>query len=90
MEETGRKLKSCYLHSLQLAIMHNCDTIAFPNISTGIYGFPKDRAAAIAMKTVLDFLRSDKTIKKVIFVGFDQENFERLLQEHENQAMKSL
>ena len=88
--QESENLKNCYLHSLQLAVAHKCETIAFPSISTGIYGFPKDRAAAIVIKTVLDFLRSDKVIKKIIFVCFDEENFALLQQEHENQATKSL
>ena len=70
------KLGSCYKNSLQLAIRNQCKTIAFPNISTGVYGFPKKEAAIIAVKTVRNFLEADHPIDKVIFVCFDEENFE--------------
>lgn len=67
-------LKQCYVNSLELAIQNNIKTIAFPNISTGIYHFPKDKAAKIALETVLNFHLIEK-FEKVIFVCFDEENF---------------
>ncbi len=70
------KLASAYLNSLKLAVEHNIKTIAFPNISTGVYGFPKDKAADIAIKTVLDFLEQHPEIEEVIFATYDKENFE--------------
>lgn len=69
------KLANCYRNSLRLAVDNNCKTIAFPNISTGIYRFPKDKAAKIALNTVSDFLENDKQIEKVYFVCFDDENY---------------
>jgi len=75
------KLASCYKNSLQLAINNRCKTIAFPNISTGIYGFPKREAAIIAVKTVKDFLQDNQDIDKVAFVCFDEENFEYIQKE---------
>jgi len=69
-------LRSAYQNSLRLAAENGLKTIAFPNISTGVYGFPKNRAAAIAIKTTMDFLKEHPEIKKVVFVCFDQENFE--------------
>jgi O-acetyl-ADP-ribose deacetylase (regulator of RNase III) len=69
-------LHSAYLNSLKLAAENDIHTIAFPNISTGIYHFPKDKAAAIAIKAVKDFLADDKVVEKVIFVCFDDENFD--------------
>ena len=71
-----QELKDCYLNSLQLAVDNKCTTIAFPNISTGVYRFPKDAAARIAVQTVADFLDIDETIGKVIFVCFDEESYE--------------
>ena len=68
------KLADCYRNALSLAVQNKCKTIAFPNISTGVYRFPKAKAAHIAMRTVADFLNSDTTIEKVIFVCFDTEN----------------
>ena len=66
-------LKNCYLNSLKLAVKNNCQSIAFPNISTGIYGYPKDAAAVVAVKTVRDFL-VDNSALEVIFVSFDEES----------------
>ncbi len=67
------KLKSCYLNSLQLAEIHHLNTIAFPNISTGVYRFPKEAAAQIAIETVQAW--KSNHIEKVIFVCFDDENY---------------
>ena len=69
-------LENAYLNSLRLALENEVETIAFPNISTGVYGFPKDKAARIAIKTVTDFLIANDQIKMVYFVCFDQENYE--------------
>lgn len=68
-------LESCYKRSLEVAVQNNCKTIAFPNISTGIYHFPKDLAAKIAINTVIDFLNNNYTVDKVIFVCFSKENY---------------
>lgn len=68
------KLANCYQNSLQLAVENNISTIAFPNISTGIYGYPKMEAAGIAIKTVSSFLQQDSIIQQVYFVCFDEEN----------------
>lgn len=70
-----KKLADCYHNSLALAIKHKCRSIAFPNISTGIYGFPKDKAAVIAVRTITEFLRNDNLLDKVVFVCFDEENY---------------
>jgi O-acetyl-ADP-ribose deacetylase (regulator of RNase III) len=70
-----QKLVSCYQKSLQLAVDYGCKTIAFPNISTGIYRFPKKEAAEIAVRTVTGFLKGSDKIEKVIFVCFDDENY---------------
>jgi len=68
-------LANAYRNSLKLAIENHIKSIAFPNISTGIYHFPKDKAAEIAIKTVKGFLSNYPQIDKVIFVCFDEENF---------------
>lgn len=73
-EEKRVLLANCYKNCLQLALENNIKSIAFPNISTGIYHFPKDKAAQIAIQTVIDF--DDKEmLDKVIFVCFDEENY---------------
>jgi O-acetyl-ADP-ribose deacetylase (regulator of RNase III) len=70
------KLANCYKNSLWLAVNNNCKTIAFPNISAGIYRFPKDAAAKIAIDTIKDFLSKTDQIEKVMFICFDEENYE--------------
>ncbi len=69
-------LKNCYLRCLQIAVENNITTIAFPNISTGVYNFPKKMAAEIAIFIVTEFLSQNISIEKVIFATFDDENYE--------------
>ncbi len=74
-----------YTNSLLLAGKHKIHTIAFPNISTGVYHFPKKLAASIAIKAVTDFLKTTNTIEKVIFVCHDLENhaiYKELLEDY--------
>jgi O-acetyl-ADP-ribose deacetylase len=71
----AKLLANCYNQSLLLALKNNIKSIAFPNISTGIYRFPKDLACAIAVKTVVDFLNENEEIDSVTFVCFDDENY---------------
>ena len=73
------KLANCYLNSLQLAVENNCKTVAFPNISTGVYHFPKEDAAKISVDSIQQFLSKDHSIEKVIIVCFDDENFRYVL-----------
>lgn len=63
-------LGNCYLNSLTLAVQHGIKTIAFPAISTGAYGFPRDRAARIAVSVVKRFLEHNTTLERVILVAF--------------------
>ena len=69
------KLENCYRNSLQLATDNDCRTIAFPGISTGIYRFPKNEAARIAVKTVSTFLSCTNKIDKVFLVCFDDDYY---------------
>lgn len=78
-EQNSALLADCYRNSLILAIENNVKIIAFPNISTGIYHFPKDKAAEIALRTVNNFAQKEK-IEKVIFVCFDEENYDLYLE----------
>ena len=68
-------LASAYRNSLSLAVANLVKTIAFPNISTGVYRFPKKRAAEIAIQEVNSFLSKDDILQHVIFCCFDEENF---------------
>ncbi len=69
-------LASCYQSSLSLARENKIRTIAFPGISTGIYGFPKDQAALIAVSETKRFLNKNALPEKVVFVAFCNESYE--------------
>ena len=70
-EDEDRLLASCYRNSLALAVQHGLRSIAFPAISTGIYGFPGERAAQIAVAEVKKFLATHPPLDRVIFCCFD-------------------
>jgi O-acetyl-ADP-ribose deacetylase len=69
-------LASCYQTSLALAKEKMIITVAFPSISTGIFGFPKDLAALIAVNETRRFLNINDLPEKVIFVTFDEDNYD--------------
>ena len=70
----NKLLASCYRQSLKLATENELISIAFPNISTGVYKFPKQRAAIIAVHEVKEFIKTNHSLEKIIFVCFDDEN----------------
>jgi O-acetyl-ADP-ribose deacetylase (regulator of RNase III) len=75
-------LASCYRRSLELAIARDLQSIAFPSISTGVYGYPIEQAAPIAVSTVRETLARDESIDEVIFCCFSPSDlavYERLL-----------
>ncbi len=74
--DEDNKLRNATLNSLKLATEHNLTSIAFPAISTGIFGFPKDRCADIMLKTTIEYLKQHKTsLKRVIFCLYDDETY---------------
>ncbi len=70
----AEKLKNCYLNSIRLAEKNGVKTLAFPNISTGIYGYPKEEAAQVAKNAVRNV--KDCKLEKITFVCFDEENYQ--------------
>jgi O-acetyl-ADP-ribose deacetylase (regulator of RNase III) len=72
----ARLLGSCYRRSLELAHANNLESIGFPAISTGVYAYPREQAARIAIGEVLNFCRqnSETSLKKIVFVCFSQED----------------
>ena len=73
-QDQSQLLKNCYLNSLKLAEEYKLRTIAFPNISTGVYRYPKAAAAAIAIDAVKN--TSLEILETVYFICFDEENYE--------------
>ena len=63
-------MANCYRNSLALAAEHNLVSVAFPAISTGVYGYPKAEATVIGIGTVLDFLANDSQLQEVRFVCY--------------------
>jgi O-acetyl-ADP-ribose deacetylase (regulator of RNase III) len=63
-------LTGCYQNSLKLAAENNVDSLAFPAISCGVYGYPIEAACKIAVDTTCSFLKTNQTIEKVIFMLF--------------------
>lgn len=82
-------LANAYKNSLKLASEYNIRSIAFPNISTGVYGYPKVEAARVAIDTVSEFLKSDNKFEKVIFCCWDYENY-ALYTDYMNERRKSI
>jgi len=69
------KLRSATLNSLRLAEERRLASIAFPAISTGAFGFPKDRCARIMLSTVLAYVKKGTNLKRIVFALYDQETF---------------
>ena len=65
-------LANCYRRSLEIAVQHGIRSVAFPAISTGVYGFPLARATRIAVREVRAFLEQTPSVEKVLFVCFDR------------------
>ena len=76
IQNEAKLLASCYKNSLNLAIENGIKTIAFPAISTGIYGYPLNDATKIAVDVTIEFLKNNQSIEKVIFACFDERTYE--------------
>lgn len=74
-------LKSAYLESLKLAQARALRSIAFPSVSTGVYGYPVHEAARIALRTAIDFLKGETTIERVRFVLYDARTYSAFAEE---------
>ena len=69
-------LSNAYRHSLELAAAHKLENVSFPSISTGVYSYPIQLAAEVALKTVIDFLQQESSLNEVFFVLFDNKTYE--------------
>jgi O-acetyl-ADP-ribose deacetylase (regulator of RNase III) len=78
-------LANCYRRSLEVAVQNQVRSVAFPAVSTGIYGFPLERATRIAVREARAFLKKNPTLEKVVFVCFDSRTgncYRRMLAEY--------
>ncbi len=75
IKNEAKLLESCYIKSLELAKNNNIETIAFPSISTGAYGYPIKEASIIALETTSNFLKGNELPKFVMFVCFSYDDF---------------
>jgi O-acetyl-ADP-ribose deacetylase len=73
--DEDNKLKNATLNSLKLADKHNLKSIAFPAISAGIFGFPTDRCAEIMLRTTIEYLKGETSLKKVVFCLFGSDSY---------------
>ena len=77
-----RLLAACYRNSLLLAVKHGLTSVAFPAISTGVYGYPKAEAAKIASTTVREFIHGRTSVQEIRLVFFGQEDMLAFLNSH--------
>ncbi|MCX7881076.1 MAG: O-acetyl-ADP-ribose deacetylase [Patescibacteria group bacterium] len=78
-KENGKEaelLASCYRNSLFLAKKYKIKTIAFPSISTGVYGYPKKEAAEIVIKTIKEFIKNNNWFEEIRLVVFSKESYQ--------------
>ncbi|MDT4968811.1 MAG: O-acetyl-ADP-ribose deacetylase [Acidobacteriota bacterium] len=83
--EAGREeelLTSCYQNSLALAAQHGIESVAFPSISTGAFGYPKAAAVSVSSTAIASFLKSNHSIKEVRLVFFSQPDVQTFLKNH--------
>jgi len=78
-ENEARQLAGCYRNSLALAAENDLQTIAFPSISTGAFGYPKHEAAKISSRAIKDFLAENKQLKEVRLVFFSETDAQKFL-----------
>lgn len=78
--DEAQTLANCYRNSLRLAVENEIKTIAFPAISCGAYGYPIHRAAQIALKTTQEFLATNDTIEKIMFVLWGEDVYDAFRQ----------
>ena len=84
--DEDRKLNDATLNSLKIADQHHLDSISFPAISTGIFGYPLDRCARIMLSTVIDYLKGKTGLRRVVFCLYGEESFSAFAEELRKQS----
>ena len=75
-------LGACYQNSLALAVQHSLTSIAFPAISTGVFGYPPSEAASVSSRTVMEFLASDDTLQEIRMIFYQRRDADTFLKNH--------
>jgi O-acetyl-ADP-ribose deacetylase (regulator of RNase III) len=83
--DEDKKLREATLNSLKIADKHQLESISFPAISTGIFGYPVDRCARIMLSTAIEYLKGETGIRRVLFCLYGQESFSTFAREMERQ-----
>jgi O-acetyl-ADP-ribose deacetylase (regulator of RNase III) len=86
--DEDRKLNDATLNSLKIADQHNLESVSFPAISTGIFGYPLDRCARIMLSTVIDYLKGETGLRRVVFCLYGEESFSAFAEELRKQSEK--
>lgn len=84
-QHNGREaqlLAACYKNSLRMAASHSLTSIAFPAISTGVFGYPRSEAAAVSSQAILEFLASDEIVKEIRLVFFKRGDADAFFANH--------
>ena len=81
-DRDAEMLANCYTNSLALAVQHNLRSIAFPSISTGAFGYPREEAAAVSSQAIAEFLAADRQLEEVRLVFFLQRDAKVFLRNH--------
>ncbi|NIS60297.1 MAG: O-acetyl-ADP-ribose deacetylase [Proteobacteria bacterium] len=84
--DEDRKLKDATLNSLKIADQHHLQSISFPAISTGIFGYPLDRCARIMLSTAIEYLKGETGLRRVVFCLYGEESFLRFADELKRQT----
>jgi O-acetyl-ADP-ribose deacetylase len=81
-KENAALLSACYRNSLGVAVANRISTVAFPAISTGVYGYPQDEAAGVASRAIEQFLTTDRNLEEIRLVFFTSSNADVFLKNH--------
>ncbi len=81
-DRDAEMLANCYINSLALAVQHNLRSIAFPSISTGAFGYPREEAAAVSSEAIAEFMAADRQLEELRLVFFSQGDAKVFLENH--------
>jgi O-acetyl-ADP-ribose deacetylase (regulator of RNase III) len=84
--DEDRKLRDATLNTLRLCDQHHLESVSFPAISTGIFGYPLERCARVMLSTIIDYLKGETGLRRVVFCLFGEESFSAFAEEMRKQS----